>query len=195
VERNTQFETDQRELVVTRVYAWEGEELKRTTLEDIAKKIAERAKELGVKVVYGDQREEAGIRALLLREHIRFKAFDWSDTSKDEAVQLLRRMMREEQLHIVDHEPLRRELTSMKARLQPSGRVRYESNGLDYASAVITLAHAVVAGDVFVHTDWEENRRINARIHGVGSSPFEPPLMRHQDSGSRFGGMPGRGFG
>jgi hypothetical protein len=143
-------ETDEGELVVQEVGGWEGDELRRVSMATIVETIADKAKEYGARTIYGDQREEAALRALFAEHDITLISYAWSEPSKDEAVMLLRRLMREAKLSLCEHATMRRELTSMKARLMPSGRTRYETNGLDYASALITLAHAAVAGEVLV---------------------------------------------
>lgn len=142
-------ETDGQELVVLEAGGWDGAELRRVSMHTIVRTIAARAKHYGVRYVFGDQREEAGLKALFSQQGTILKTFAWSETSKDDAVMRLRRAMRERSLFLPSEPPtLKRELLGMKARLMPSGRITYATNGLDYASALITLMHAVVAGDV-----------------------------------------------
>jgi hypothetical protein len=120
-------------------------------LSHIVDRISALAQRIGAPVVYSDQREEAALGAMFAVRRVPLRPFAWTDTSKDEAVQRLRRMMRERAIYLPDHTQLRRELTSMRARLVPSGRIKYETNGLDYASCLITLAHAIVAGALPAH--------------------------------------------
>ncbi len=136
------------ELVVDEVDGWDGDELRGVEMDEIVERISARAKDWGANEVFGDQREEASLRALFANEGVRFTSYAWTEQSKDDAVMRLRRLMREGMLCLVEHPTLRRELTTMKARLLPSGRTRYETNGLDFASALITLAHGIVAGRV-----------------------------------------------
>jgi hypothetical protein len=189
--------TEAAELVVREVGGWDGEALRSVSMRDVVRTIAERAKRWRASVVYGDQREEASLRSLFSEERVGFTSYAWSEPSKDDAMQLLRRLMRERRLCLPDDDRLVRQLVNLKAHLAPSGRVRYLTNGQDYASALITLAHAIVAGDFIVgrrasvvyaggqYIDLAASRRSH-------HDPFEPPL--HRDSGSRFGGIPGRGF-
>jgi hypothetical protein len=137
-------ETDADELDVREVGGWSGDELRRVSMADIVAKISDRAHTWNTRVVYADQRESAALASLYAQQGVSYDPIAWTEASKDEAVMLLRRLMRERRLFLPDHAELKRELLAMKARLQPSGRVRYESNGLDYASALITLAHAIV---------------------------------------------------
>ncbi len=174
-------ETDQGELAVLEVGGWEGEELRHVSMATIVETIANKAKEHGARRVFGDQREEAALRELFAQQELQLVTFAWSEPSKDESVMLLRRMMREAKLSLCEHATMRRELTSMKARLVPSGRTRYETNGLDYASALITLMHAAVAGETLgVRTDWSKIREIHNRLS--------------RRPATRWSGMPGRGF-
>jgi hypothetical protein len=136
------------EVLVEEIGGWSGPELRSVSMADIVRDIAAKAKTYGVRAVYGDQREEAALRALFQQRGVQLRSYAWSEPSKDDAVMLLRRTMREQKLLLPDHFELRRELTSLKARLMPSGRTKYETNGLDYASALVTLAHAIVAKDL-----------------------------------------------
>src|SRR5690606_5245191 len=65
---------------------------------------------------------------------------------KQTAMQLIRRWMREGVLLLPDHAELRSQFTNLKARLQPSGQIKYLTNGRDFASTVITLAMASALG-------------------------------------------------
>lgn len=136
--------TDAGELVVVDVDGWGGKQLQTTPLTTMVETIARTAKSSGTATVYGDQREEAALTALFRQHDVTLKTYAWSLPSKDAACQWLRRMFREGRICLPHHPKLRRELTAMKARLLPSGVTRYETNGLDYASALITTAHAAL---------------------------------------------------
>lgn len=137
------------EVVVSEVGGWEGEQLRRVSMADVVSDIADRAKAANVSTIFADQREEASLTSMFCTEGVGFKSYAWSEPSKDDAMQLLRRLMRERRLYLPEHERLKRELLTMKARLLPSGRISYSTNGLDFASTLITLAHAVNAGDFY----------------------------------------------
>jgi hypothetical protein len=139
------------EVTVQATGGWSGNDLRHVSMAYIVRDIARHALgTYGTRTIFGDQREEAALRALFLQQKVNLRSYAWSEVSKDEAVMLLRRLMRERKVLLPDHSELKRELTSMKARLMPSGRTRYETNGLDYASALITLCHAIVARDLFL---------------------------------------------
>jgi hypothetical protein len=140
--------TPESEVVVELVSGWEHDRLRRVSMHEIVATIAREAKGRGVYTIFGDQREEAALSALFEEHELRLQSFAWSEPSKDAAVMLLRRAMRERKVFLCEHATLRRELTGMKARLMPSGRTSYATNGLDYASALITLAHAMVDGAI-----------------------------------------------
>ena len=140
--------TPESEVVVDLVSGWEHDKLRRVSMHEIVATIARESKGRGVYTIFGDQREEAALAALFEEHELRLQSLAWTEPSKDAAVMLLRRAMRERKVFLCEHATLRRELTGMKARLMPSGRTSYATNGLDYASALITLAHAMVDGAI-----------------------------------------------
>jgi hypothetical protein len=195
-------ETTEQELKIGEVSGWSGDDLRRVSLATVAEHISERAKAWEARIVWGDQREEAGLRVLFAEHSTHFESFAWSEPSKDTAVMLLRRLMRERRLFLPPHEALRQQLLTMKARLLPSGRTRYETNGLDYASALITLMHAACERKILKTIGNEFSRALaaNERLwrgstrDGLGLN--EPQLPhRTTQAGTRFGNVPGRGFG
>ncbi len=194
------YESSERELVVDDVGGWDGPALKRVSLDQIAEKLAKKAKSIGAPKIFGDHFEQAGIKSALARGGVSFHPFHWSDESKDGAVMSIRRFLREGKLCLCEHADLKRELCGLKARLLPSGKTKYQTTGEDYASALISLFHAEQAAELFRHTDWDTVRRANERLGnnmgrgGSGGSPFEPPIG---ESGTQFrwGNSPGRGFG
>lgn len=152
-------------LVVGEVDGWEDEAMRATTLDKIAKALAGRANAWGAAAIFGDQREEAGLRSHL-RE--RFVSYSWTEASKEEAVLRLARLLRERRLALTEHARLRRELLELRAQLMPSGRTRYMTNGRDYASALITLMHAHVDNRVRIR---EPERTIEHKAPTLYESP------------------------
>jgi hypothetical protein len=142
------YQTTAGELVIAEVRGFEGEELRSVSMRDVVRTIAGRAHELGVGVIYGDQREDASLTAMFAEENMAFDPIPWTDVSKDDAFQALRRLMRERKLLLPVNEKLLRQCRNVKARLLPSGRTKYETNGKDYLSALVTLAHRVVSGHI-----------------------------------------------
>lgn len=141
---NACFALPKAALNIREVGGWSGPELRRVSMEQIVKHITERARKWGAQVVFGDQREEASLTSLFAQNGMAFRSFPWTLASKDDAIMLLRRLMREREISICEHETLKRELLGIKARLLPSGATQYQTNGLDFASAVITLMHAAL---------------------------------------------------
>jgi hypothetical protein len=121
----------------------EGDDLRRYSMTEIVKGIARQCAELGCHTVFGDQRESASLSALFNAEGLAFTSYAWSETSKDAAFQTLRRLLRDRKISILNHEKTISQLRNVKAHLRPSGRTNYATNGLDYASAVITAVHAI----------------------------------------------------
>src|SRR5690606_16892313 len=88
-------ESDAGELVVLEVDAFDGECLRHVSMADVVAHISKRAKAFGVGHIYGDQREESALASLFAQQDVLLEVFPWSETSKDEAFQTLRRLMRE----------------------------------------------------------------------------------------------------
>lgn len=64
----------------------------------------------------------------------------------------------------------------------------------DIVDALVAAFDALQKGG----TDWARVREANARLHGglrASGSPLEPPLHRSDETGWRWSGMPGKGFG
>lgn len=161
------------------VGGWGAKDQHHVSLASIVDTIAERAAHWGTRTVFSDQREAAALEELFAQRNVRLQIFTWSEPSKDDAVMLLRRMMRERRVWLCEHATMRTELVQMKARLLPSGRTHYQTNGLDFASTLITLAHAFVAGEV-----------------RTGPMFTREDMVRMQNFAgqSRWAGMPGRGY-
>jgi hypothetical protein len=135
-------------LIITKVSAIEGAELRRHSMTEIVAMVAADARAAGARVIYGDQRESASLASLFAAEGLAFTSFAWSEPSKDTAFQTLRRLLRERQLHLCSHAGLRKEMLECKAHLRPSGRTHYQTNGLDFLSALVTLMHAIDAHNI-----------------------------------------------
>jgi hypothetical protein len=169
-------------LLIANVKGIEGEQLRRHSMASIVEAIAADCGSYGAKHVFGDQREAASLESLFCQQSLGFTSFAWSEPSKDEAFQLLRRLLRERKLHIEDHATLKKEMLAIKAHLLPSGRTKYATNGLDFVSALVTLIHAILAGDVLV----ESTHRM---------SLAEMMNLNHFEPESRWAGYPEKGFG
>jgi hypothetical protein len=138
--------TDAGEIQIVEVDGFDGDALRGLSMGDVVNRIAQRAAKWQAHRIFGDQREEAALRELFRLKGLAFTSFAWTDTSKDDAVQLVRRLMTERKLAItVEHARLRREMLGLKAKLLPSGKIKYESGGRDYVSVIITLGHALDA--------------------------------------------------
>jgi hypothetical protein len=170
---------------VTEIDAVEGEGLRRVSMADVVRRIADRAKAHGCGVIFGDQREAASLESMFTEHGIRLQTIPWSQSSKDAAFSWLRRAMRERRLALCEHDPLRREMLACKAHLLPSGSTTYATNGLDYLSALVTLAHAAVAGDVGTSGSmWGTPEQASAALAATSELYFS----------DRWSGVCGRGF-
>lgn len=154
------------ELTVREIGGWSDEELKEVTIESCCATLAARAEQWGTGLVFSDQLEKASVKDGVAKYNKQAVIYDWSEGSKHAAVTLLRRLMRERKLLIaVPHAELRRQMIECKAERTPRGNTHYGTNGLDYLSALITAAHAVNDGQLYLGEapglDLEELDRFN----------------------------------
>jgi hypothetical protein len=179
-------------VLVDCIGAWDPTELRTTKLSDICDQIAERCNERGIRTVFGDDFESLGITSELARHSIGFTPYAWSEPSKDAAFQLLRRLMRDRQLQIVEHDKLRKELLACKAHLRPNGRTSYPTNGLDYLSALISAMHAINDNKIELgggfdwrafHQHWRERREQRLTRGGPWSPGIEAERQRAAERG------------
>jgi hypothetical protein len=139
-------ELDDGSIVIKSIDAFEGPSLRDLDMGEVVDAVTTSAKRAGARRIFGDQREAAALQSLFRRNGYMFKDYAWSSSSKDRAVQLLRRMLRERKLILPPHDDLRREMIELQARLQPSGLIQYATNGRDYVALLLTLAHAIEGG-------------------------------------------------
>lgn len=128
--------------VVDKIHGWEDSELQDVTLDQIVTIVAADCRARGIRCVYGDQRESAGLESLFSAERIAFTSIAWTAPSKHSAFLALRRLLRDRHVQLPEHPQLRRQMRACRARLLPSGITTYETNGLDYLSCLVTLIHA-----------------------------------------------------
>jgi hypothetical protein len=151
------------EFVVLETDGWKGDQMRTLTVADVVTKICARAEEYGVKTVYADNYERGALPELFAQHGITLKVYTWSQGSKHDAMTRLRRLMRERKLSLPDHPALRRQLSNLKQRLMPSGGVKYFLNGQDYASALVTLMHADVDGELVVKPETRQKGFVFSR--------------------------------
>lgn len=179
-------------LAVLEVGGWGAKDQHHVPLASIVDTIAARAEHWGTRTVFSDQREATALEELFAQRSIVLKVYTWTEQSKDDAVMLLRRLMRERRLWLSEHATMRTELVQMKARLLPSGRTHYATNGLDFASTLITLAHAFVAGDLSAPMPIPKQPRLQP---GEGSRWYDDASDIGSPSNSPYSGLwGGRGF-
>ncbi len=147
------YTTDKGELLVEHIEGWEADAIgPDTDYDTICSSVTALATRFQTGEVYGDQCEQTSIKGLLGRRNKHYIPIPWTRQSKHDAITLLRRLMRTGRLLIfVEHDKLKKELLECKAEKTPSGDTRYETNGLDYLSALISAAHAVNEGHLLLN--------------------------------------------
>lgn len=140
------YTTNRGELLVEEIGGWEVQDIGRDGIDydTICDSLKASADAFGTGQVFGDQLSQGSLTGLLGRRNKEFMVMRWTSESKHDAITLLRRLMRTGKLLIKeDHVLLRKQIKECKAEKTPSGQTRYETNGLDYLSALITAAHAI----------------------------------------------------
>jgi len=164
-------------------------ESERVVVDTVVERIATLADEHGVSRIFGDQRNAPYLEAAFPKFGLSYKSYPWSLSSKDAAVYKIRQLMRERALALPKDDRLRRELFALKARYGSNGQISYQSNGVDYASCVITLGHVIAAGDISCaacpETLWDAMDRLLAEKAAGGAT-----LPK-----TRFFSQPGGGYG
>jgi hypothetical protein len=117
-------------------------------LRQIVATVAHYARAMNTTEVFADQREEAALTELFRLEGIKLTTYAWSEPSKREAVETVRRWLHESRLAIVPGcagaDVLKDELLRAKLRITPNGTLLYGLSGLDVLSCLATLAHAAI---------------------------------------------------
>jgi hypothetical protein len=116
------------------------------TLESAVGIVAARARAWGASAwgsrVVGDQRDRASLGGYFSQHSLRFIPYSWSQSSKEEAIATLRRMVRDRTLSITpDAEQLRKEMLGLRFNATQGGHLSYRTTGKDVVSALISIAH------------------------------------------------------
>ncbi len=128
---------------------WTGEELRQTTMDKIVADLARIARDFGADTALSDRRGDVYLAALLSPHNIKLRSFTLTSDSKHEAVKMLRVLMRDRQLSIVDHDGLRTDLRTYPRRIS-GGRFKYgegrsgQKKHWDHAALLVTLAHSLL---------------------------------------------------
>jgi hypothetical protein len=115
----------------------------------IVSRVATVARLRDIEVVHGDQRESFSLQAEFRREKMRLQIHDWTDTSKVEAVELVRKWFREGVIALPPHETMRRELLSFEEKITAKGAYTFGARGSghdDFVSLLLTAAMASISG-------------------------------------------------
>ncbi len=115
---------------------------------EIVTKLVALAKSLGITHVFADQRESLMLKSAFEEKGLVYTSIAWTSANKIEAVEAVRRHMRERTLTIVEHEAMRKELRSFEERATTSGSFTFAGrrSGDDHVALLITLALADASG-------------------------------------------------
>lgn len=116
------------------------------TGDDIADQLAKIANAHNVTDVHSDQRESLFLSAAMERRGFNFFAHAWTNSSKSNAVQLVRRWLADGSLNLPsDCNAMKRELLSFEEVVNASGALTFTGRGKskdDHVALLLTLAHA-----------------------------------------------------
>lgn len=119
--------------------------------EQIVDRLVSLASEWDCESAHGDQREAMMLSAAFAKRSLRYEVHDWTNASKVEAVERVRRWLAEGTLALPPHERLRRELLAFEERVTPSGAFTFGARGSghdDYVALLVTAAIADVSGEI-----------------------------------------------
>lgn len=163
-------------LRIAEVGGWEGENMREIGVEGIVRQLSARLHSWGCATLFADDFESAGLTGLFRQQGINYQPYAWTEDSKRDAIGgTLKRMVRSRGISIVPHAELYRELLSIREVPRPRERWGYETGGLDYASALIAIMHAL--NDPETIGVYERSARIEGAPHGG------PPNFRRITSG------------
>lgn len=129
----------------------EGRFWRTTSAREVVDRVAAACEARGITEVHGDQREAFALSALFEEKGLRFRAHDWTATSKPRAVETVRRWLADGLISFCEHAKLRRELLEFEEKITSAGTFRYEARGGgkdDYVALVVTAAMVELAGDL-----------------------------------------------
>lgn len=148
--RATYHEAGKTLLRIGEIGGWSGSEIKKVTIEQVVAHVAQRCNAWGVDLIVADDFESTALAGHFSQHGKTYKPYAWSERSKDAAIGgTLKRYVREQILSLVPHSEMERELLSIR-QIPKAGDTRwsYPTNGLDYASSVIAIMHALNDGEL-----------------------------------------------
>ena len=131
---------------VFEVAGWNAETLRTTPMDRILAEVAEVVRSSGADTVLADGYGARFAAALLSQHGVSLRAFAPTNDSINEAVVLLRMLMRDRQLAIVEHEQMQKDLLTFPRTIS-GGTFKFGKrrgggkHHWDFASALVTMAH------------------------------------------------------
>jgi hypothetical protein len=123
----------------------EGRFWKQISGDAIVDRLAALARQYGARAVHADQRESLMLKAAFTKRGLRYFVHDWTNPSKVEAVERVRRWLADGALALPRHEKMRRELLAFTEKITPSGAFTFGPRGTghdDFVALLITAAMA-----------------------------------------------------
>lgn len=172
-------EDGERRISLDRLYCFEKGFAKSFTFDQIVEHIAKVARAVKAKQVFGDQYLSYSLESAFAKHGLVFREFIWSMTTKIEATNVLRRLMRERTLVVEPGEQatkMQRETGRMTETITASGALtiqspRTASGHGDRAALLLLLAHAFTTSDLLASTSTHTM---------LGEARFKPIVSKWQ---------------
>jgi len=118
------------------------------TADQIVARIAGDCRSFGAHRIIGDQREAYSLASMFAQHRVHFTAIPWTNPSKVQAVDTLRRWMRDGDISLPDHATLRSQVQNFSEKVTPTGAFTYgaRTGHDDFAALLLTLAMAESEG-------------------------------------------------
>jgi hypothetical protein len=126
---------------------------------DVVARAAEAGRLLGAEVAHSDQREELALKAMFANEGLGFYSHPWTQPTKIQAIERLRRLAADNRISIEPHEKMKRELLAFEEKATPNGSFTYAGRGGEHDDYVALLVTGMMAlgelGETNVHNDMQ----------------------------------------
>ena len=146
-------------LMFSDLWGLTGKELRKTTVAAVVKSFCAVAKQSGVSLVVGDQRDQTFLTTEIPRHNMQYSSIAWTNELKSAAVEQLQVHMREGTICVADagnvlngtkvvptsHKKLRDELYGFQEKHAPSGALTYAARGGGHDDWVALLLTGIMA--------------------------------------------------
>lgn len=124
-----------------------GAFLRSVTAAQIVTRIVTLARKHKAIAVHGDQRDAWMLKSEFARHGVAFMEHTWTAQSKPDAVEIVRRWLREGALSLPEHETMQKELLAFEERINAAGNFSFGARGNGHDDFVALLLTAALANE------------------------------------------------